>query len=303
MGHAQSRVSNTRRNQQQLLNSFPDLRKFPPEVAVAILGNLNATDLCLASCVWHDLASDDVLWKRLCYEKWAYVSMYRTMLSYPYQVLTYKQIYLLLDEASLYFTYDPIKAIQYLIDNGIVEDDPREIAKMFNCTHSFYTKSIHIFLNERQDVLGEFFLLQDYSGVFLSDAMRNLFKKIPPPKQKEREFFEILMEKFSARYFECNQNLGLSRDDTSVLAYSLLLLSVDLHSPHVKNKMSKREFIRNNRQVVVEANRDLLGDLYDDVYLNGIAGTQLDVNRKLRQPFRPYGVLFELKTYDLQSCC
>jgi len=38
-----------------------------------------------------------------------------------------------------------------------------------------------------------------------------LFKKIPPPKQKEREFFEILMEKFSARYFECNQNLGLSR--------------------------------------------------------------------------------------------
>ena len=92
-------------------------------------------------------------------------------------------------------------------------------------------------------------------------------------------------------------------DDTSVLAYSLLLLSVDLHSPHVKNKMSKREFIRNNRQVVVEANRDLLGDLYDDVYLNGIAGTQLDVNRKLRQPFRPYGVLFELKAYDLQSCC
>ena len=92
-------------------------------------------------------------------------------------------------------------------------------------------------------------------------------------------------------------------DDTSVLSYSLLLLSVDLHSPHVKNKMSKREFIRNNRRVVVEANRDLLGDLYDDVYLNGIAGTQLNVNRKLRQPFRPYGVLFELKTYNMQSCC
>ena len=88
-----------------------------------------------------------------------------------------------------------------------------------------------------------------------------------------------------------------------MLSYSLLLLSVDLYSPHVKNKMSKREFIRNNRQVIVEANRDLLGDLYDDIYLNGIAATPLNVNRKLRQPFRPYGVLFELKSWNVQSCC
>ena len=64
MGHGQSRLSNARRNQQQLLTSFPDLRKLPPEVAVAILGNLNATDLCLAACVWDDLAGDDILWKR-----------------------------------------------------------------------------------------------------------------------------------------------------------------------------------------------------------------------------------------------
>lgn len=92
-------------------------------------------------------------------------------------------------------------------------------------------------------------------------------------------------------------------DGTSVLSYSLLLLSVDLYSPHVKNKMSKREFIRNNRQIVMDANRDLLGDLYDDVYLNGITAAPLNVNGKLRQPFRPYGVLFELKTWNVQSCC
>ena len=34
------------------------------------------------------------------------------------------------------------------------------------------------------------------------------------------------------------------------MCFSLILLSVDLSSPHVKNKMSKREFIRNTRGAV-----------------------------------------------------
>lgn len=43
--------------------TFYDLSEFPPEIAVSILSNLNATDLCLASCVWKDLAEDEILWK------------------------------------------------------------------------------------------------------------------------------------------------------------------------------------------------------------------------------------------------
>ena len=59
-----------------------------------------------------------------------------------------------------------------------------------------------------------------------------------------------------------------------VLCFSLILLSVDLTSPHVKNKMSKREFIRNTRNaVVIGADRDnstdLYGEMYDNVFLRG----------------------------------
>ena len=46
------------------LENFKDLTQFPPEVAVQILSNLNATDLCLASCVWKDLAENELLWKK-----------------------------------------------------------------------------------------------------------------------------------------------------------------------------------------------------------------------------------------------
>ena len=57
-----------------------------------------------------------------------------------------------------------------------------------------------------------------------------------------------------------------------ILCFSLIMLSVDLTSPHVKNKMSKREFIRNVRHAA-SVDDVLSGHLYDDIYLRGhIAG-------------------------------
>lgn len=48
------------------LKSFPDLMTLPPELAVQVLSYLDATDLCLASCVnegWCSLANVELLWK------------------------------------------------------------------------------------------------------------------------------------------------------------------------------------------------------------------------------------------------
>lgn len=46
-----------------LVSKITDLSQLPPELALAILKNLNATDLCLASCVWQTLANDEILWR------------------------------------------------------------------------------------------------------------------------------------------------------------------------------------------------------------------------------------------------
>jgi len=43
-------------------DSSHDLSDLPPEVALEVLSHLNATDLCLAACVWQQFASDEVLW-------------------------------------------------------------------------------------------------------------------------------------------------------------------------------------------------------------------------------------------------
>ena len=47
------------------------------------------------------------------------------------------------------------------------------------------------------------------------------------------------------------------------------MLSVDLSSPHVKNKMSKREFIKNTKRATDGITADFAGHLYDNIYLRG----------------------------------
>ena len=63
----QTACSGRQRYREQRLETFHDLALLPPEVAVQVLSHLDATDLCLASCVnemWHGLANVEVLWKQ-----------------------------------------------------------------------------------------------------------------------------------------------------------------------------------------------------------------------------------------------
>lgn len=46
------------------LVKFPDLASLPPEISLLVLSYLDATDLCLAACVWNRLGNDEVLWRR-----------------------------------------------------------------------------------------------------------------------------------------------------------------------------------------------------------------------------------------------
>lgn len=77
---------------------------------------------------------------------------------------------------------------------------------------------------------------------------------------------------FGTTVFKPPNNLRcffLIPDAVYVLCYSLILLSIDLTSPHVKNKMSKREFIRNTRRAAQNISEDFVGHLYDNIYLIG----------------------------------
>ena len=87
-------------------------------------------------------------------------------------------------------------------------------------------------------------------------------------------------------------------DSIYVLCFSLILLSVDLGSPHVKNKMSKREFIRNTRNAIIRAGprqlrghdddgSELFGEMYDNIFLRGHVSGEGKSLLKHQQRFVP----------------
>ncbi|KAB1256041.1 F-box only protein 8 [Camelus dromedarius] len=339
----------TRKSKEQ--EGFINLEMLPPELSFTILSYLNATDLCLASCVWQDLANDELLWQGLCKSTWGHCSIYNKN---PPLGFSFRKLYMQLDEGSLTFNASPdellelinrdflllletldnmvhvilsnviafsscekeaersllrlsstfpggdsIRAklfyfsvsitenvavciilgkssvasgVNYLMSKGILDDSPKEIAKFIFCTRTLNWKKLRIYLDERRDVLDDLVTLHNFRNQFLPNALREFFRHIHAPEERG-EYLETLITKFSHRFCACNpdlmRELGLSPDGVYVLCYSLILLSIDLTSPHVKNKMSKREFIRNTRRAAQNISEDFVGHLYDNIYLIG----------------------------------
>ncbi|KAL4230588.1 F-box only protein 8 [Mactra antiquata] len=247
---------------------FPDLSELPPEISLLVLSNLNATDLCLAACVWDKLGNDEVLWQSLCKSCWGSVSVYRRVQLGDF---SYRKLYLILDEATLTFNGDPFEGEAYLIKHRLVDGSPMELAKFIHTGRKIKPQPRRVYLDKRRDVLDCVMQLQDYENQFLPNAMRTLFSKISAPPRGG--YLEQIIDKFAERFCSCNPKLGLQKDAVYLLCFSLIMLSVDLSSPHVKNKMSKREFIKNTKRATAGVDEDLVGHLYDNIYLIGHVAT------------------------------
>nr|CAB3245367.1 F-box only protein 8 [Phallusia mammillata] len=181
--------------------------------------------------------------------------------------------------------------MEYLIQHEILDGSVEDTAKFFHLTNQLCWQKVRLYIRERQDVLEELLKLQNYRNQFLPNALRKFFHAVDSPTSRG-DYLTMLIDKFSQRFCADNPNLHLSTDVVSIVCYSLILLSVDLSSPHVKNKMSKREFVRNicraihgarnannqplggnnDHQNVID--RDFAGHLYDNVYLVGHVAPQ-----------------------------
>ena len=81
------------------------------------------------------------------------------------------------------------------------------------------------------------------------------------------------MRVFTEHYCHCNPSWSNRRGSIVIMFYqtehlaeslftltfSILLLSSDLHNPHVRRKMSKREFLRNTKPLLEGITDDFLG--------------------------------------------
>uniref|UniRef100_A0A090XAL4 Putative guanine nucleotide exchange factor n=1 Tax=Ixodes ricinus TaxID=34613 RepID=A0A090XAL4_IXORI len=204
---------------------FPDLASWPPELSLAVLSHLNATDLCLASCVWAQLAQDEVLWHSLCVSQWGYASIY-AMPKEP--GFSYRRLYLQLDEGTVTFNADAELGMQYFISQRLVRDVPLEIARFLHHTQLLNSRQMRLYLQSRRQVLDHLIELQNFENQLLPQALRRFFRSLQAPNTPERIPEGAAGEVFLA-LLQVQPPPGASAQTWCTSScFSLIMLSVDL---------------------------------------------------------------------------
>ncbi|GFY62356.1 brefeldin A-inhibited guanine nucleotide-exchange protein 1 [Trichonephila inaurata madagascariensis] len=174
------------------------------------------------------------------------------------------------------FNRKPEKGIAYLIEHGIIGNSPSDIAEYLHSESRLDKMKIGDFLGENhklnREVMYAYVDQMDYSGKDFVSALRYFLEGFRLPGEAQK--IDRLMEKFAARYCETNPNNGLfsSADTAYVLAYSIIMLTTDLHSQSVKNKMTKEEYIKLNRGIndSKDLPQEYLSEIYDEIAGNEI---------------------------------
>ena len=85
----------------------------------------------------------------------------------------------------------------------------------------------------------------DFVNMDFVSALRLFLQcfRLPGEAQKIDRF----MLKFAERYLQGNNMTFASADTAYILAYSVIMLNTDQHNTQVKKRMTKAEFIKNNR--------------------------------------------------------
>lgn len=191
------------------------------------------------------------------------------------------------------FNLRPKQGIDYFIEhNFITERTPKAVAEFLykECQNTedkvnehwqLDKKNIGLYLGDVDDfnvkVLDEFVKLHNFEGLQCDSALRIFLEEFFLPG--ESQIIDRMMQKFAYHFCSQNKDAFRSPDTAYVLAFSIILLNTDLHNPSIKRKMSKEEFIKNNKGI--DNGEDLpieyLSYIYDNISKNEIKSKTGDI--------------------------
>ncbi|KAF3783782.1 Brefeldin A-inhibited guanine nucleotide-exchange protein 5 [Nymphaea thermarum] len=167
------------------------------------------------------------------------------------------------------FNRKPVKGIEYLVGNMLIENTPASIAHFLKNTPSLDKAMIGDYLGQHEGfplaVMHAYVDSMNFSGLKFDAAIREFLKgfRLPGEAQKIDRF----MEKFAERYCADNPGLFKNPDTAYFLAYAVIMLNTDAHNPNAKSGMSKSDFVRMNSSTDAEehAPMELLEEIYDSI--------------------------------------
>ena len=164
------------------------------------------------------------------------------------------------------FNFKPSKGMKLLLRDGFIpQDTPEEIAKFLIKEDKLDKAQIGEYLGEGDqrniDIMHAFVESMDFTKTRFVDALRHFLQSFRLPGEAQK--IDRFMLKFAERYVLGNPKAFANADTAYVLAYSVVMLNTDQHSKNVVRRMTKEDFIKNNRGI--NDNADL-----PDEYLIGI---------------------------------
>ncbi|XP_022739319.1 ARF guanine-nucleotide exchange factor GNOM-like isoform X2 [Durio zibethinus] len=175
-----------------------------------------------------------------------------------------------------HFNRDPKKGLEFLQEIHLLPDKlgPESVASFFRYTTGLDKNVIGDFLGNHDEfcvqVLHEFARTFDFRDMNLDSALRVFLGTFRLPGESQK--IQRVLEAFAERYYEQSPYILCNKDAALLLSYSLILLNTDQHNVQVKKKMTKEDFIRNNRQINggEDLPRDYLSELYHSICENEI---------------------------------
>ncbi|XP_059144360.1 brefeldin A-inhibited guanine nucleotide-exchange protein 1-like isoform X2 [Physella acuta] len=176
------------------------------------------------------------------------------------------------------FNKKPLKGIQYLQEQEMLGKLPEDIAEFLHTEERLDKTVVGDFFGENEkfhkEVMYAYIDHMDFTDMDIVSALRKFLEGFRLPGESQK--IDRLMEKFASRYYECNKELEIfaSADTAYVLAFSVIMLTTDLHNPQVKpsSKMTKEQYIKMNRGI--NDSKDLPPDYLSAIY-DQIAGKEI----------------------------
>ncbi|EDV23139.1 uncharacterized protein TRIADDRAFT_36208 [Trichoplax adhaerens] len=182
------------------------------------------------------------------------------------------------------------KGVAYLQEKNLLGSEPSDVASFFHKDDRLDKGQMGDFMGENEkynkEVMYTYVDQMEFSGRDIVTALRLFLEGFRLPGEAQK--IDRLMEKFAARYCETNLSNGIfdSADTAYVLAYSIIMLTTDLHNAQVKNKMTKEQYIKMNRGIndSKDLPKEYLEKIYDEIASNEIRMKQSSSNRPSKHP-------------------
>uniref|UniRef100_A0A8D8CN02 Brefeldin A-inhibited guanine nucleotide-exchange protein 2 n=1 Tax=Culex pipiens TaxID=7175 RepID=A0A8D8CN02_CULPI len=223
----------------------------------------------------------------------------REVLDLPEELEERKQRKEVMETGIDMFNRKPKKGMQFLQERGLLGTSCEDVAKWLHEDERLDKTQVGDYLGDNDEqskaVMCAYIDAMNFAELDIVAALRYFLEGFRLPGEAQK--IDRLMEKFASRYCDCNPNntLFASADTVYVLAFSVIMLTTDLHSPQVKHKMTKEQYIKMNRGI--SDNKDLpeeyLSQIYDEIagheikMKNTVAskpqGKQIIVNEKKRK--------------------